>query len=283
MIDEIIALGSLIVGVIATIIAYKQYKEKENKEKENKELHIRLNKYNTYIGINVTINEFPKSDQELKEDLEQKKFFIKENLIKEEIPIFSPSIQYTELIKEIEEYISEDDKDILLSAAAICKVDVEGKGDLASQMYYSFIQKYKIKNLEKRAIHIYNNLNSGSFQENLLPYLNELHSFLPKNDPNIPKLFNEYYEGLLQFVVNRMWIPEYIYRYQDIKNMIEERFKNYEKLNKLYIFSRAPTSIRDTQKACEDFIKENKEKFGYESKGRMILGKTAKDFIITRK
>lgn len=277
MVAEIIALGSFIITVIATIIAYKKYKE-------NKELYIRLNKYNTYIGeINVTINEFPKSDQELKGNLEQKKFFIKKNLIKEEILIFSPSVQYTELIKEIGGYISEDDKDILLSAAAICKVDVEGKGDLASQMYHSFIQKYKIKNLEKRAIHIYNNLNSGSFQENLLPYLNELHTFLSKNDPNIPKLFNEYYEDLLQFVVNRMWVPGYTYAHQDIKNMIDDRFKNYEKLNKLYIFSRAPTSIRDTQKACEDFIEENKGKFRYESKDRMIMGKIAKDFIITRK
>lgn len=278
---ELLGMGSFVVGAIGVIYAIKQYRLNKKLKKDKEELKLKLNQYTTYIGeVNVTINELPPSEEEIKK-ISKKHFFIKEPLIKEEIAIFSPGNRFDKLMARLKNLISEQDKDILLSASAILKVDAEGKGNLASQMFKSFMQRYGHIKPEKRAIRIYNNLNSKSFEDNLLPYLDELEIYLPKNDSNIKKLFLEYYENLLKFVVNRIWIVEFS-NYDTIKQEVENRFKEFTSLKVLYLFARHPLRIDVAELVCKYFIKKNKGKFKWESKERKVLGKIAKDFKIIK-
>ena len=278
---EIVAIGSFLAAIIGVIYAMKQYKISKQLEKDKDQLKLKLSQYNTYIGeINVTINELPDSEEEIKK-ISQNQFFIKESLIKEEIPIFSPGNKFDKLMNKLKDFLSDQDKDIFLSASAICKVDAEGKGNLASQMHKSFILRYRRIDIEKRAIHIHNNLNSNSFEENLIPYLEELENYLPKNDQNLKKLFMEYYEDLLKFVVNRIWITEES-DYSDTKKKIEDRFKKFPSLKILYLFARSSLRIEVTELACKHFVNENKGRFKFDSKSRQLLGKIAKDFKIIK-
>jgi len=279
---QILGIGSFVVGAIGVIYAIKQYRLSKKLRKDKEELKLKLSQYNTYIGeVNVTINRLPSSEEEIKK-ISKKQFFIKEDLIKEEIPIFSPGNKFDKLMDRIGIFISEQDKDIFISASAILKVDAEGKGNLASQMFKSFMQRYYPIGLEKRAAHIYNNLNSNSFEDNLMPYLKELEEYLPKNDPNIKKLFLDYYENLLKFVVDRIWITE-LSQYDTIKQKVENRFKEFPSLKILYLLARHPSRINVAEIVCKYFVKRNSKKFKWDSKERKVLGKVARDFRIIRK
>lgn len=279
---EILGIGSFVVGVIGVIYGIKQYWLSKKLKKDKEKLKLKLSQYNTYIGeVNVTINKLPSSEEEIKK-VSKKQFFIKEDLIKEEIPIFSPGNKFDKLITRLKDFISDQDKDIFLSASAICKMDLEGKGNIASQMLRSFYKKYELNHLKERAGHIYNHLNSNSFEENLIPYLDELQKYLPKKDPNIKKLFLEYYESLLKFVVNRIWVTD-MDNYDNIKNNIERRFKEFKSLKILYIFARSPLRVKVTEVVCKYFVKNNPKGFKWDSTERKVLGKVARDFRIIRK